>query len=59
MLGDPIFLFCPKKRITHIMYVEKRVFIRIQHTIFCSKSKSGERKRGREERGVERAAEER
>ncbi len=41
------------------MYVEKRVFIRIQHTIFCSKSKSGERKRGGEERSVERAAEER
>ena len=40
------------------MYVEKRVFIRIQHTIFCSKSKSGERKRGREERSVERAVKE-
>ncbi len=39
---------CAEKRITHIRYLEKRVFTNIQHTIFCLKSKS----RGKEkERG--------
>ena len=58
MGAKPPFLFCAKKRITHIRYGKKRVFTRIQHTIFCSKSKSGQGKRGGKKQGMERGTRE-
>ena len=54
---EQCFSFCAKKSITLSRYVEKYVFARIQHIIFCLKSKTDERKIEWRKRVEEREAE--